>query len=41
MFFSAEKRPVIKVRSTISPCGNIKSGIVFSVKNEFAKLAKL
>ena len=38
MFFSVEKRPVIKVRRTISPCGNIKSGIVFSVKNGLGRL---
>lgn len=38
MFFSGEKRPIINVRRTISPCGNIKSGIVFSVKNGLGKL---
>ena len=38
MLFSGKNKPVIKARRKIVPCGNIKSGIVFSVKGGLGKL---
>ncbi|WP_295153500.1 hypothetical protein [uncultured Ruminococcus sp.] len=38
MLFSGKKAPTVKAERKIVPCGNIKSGIVFSVKGGLGRL---